>query len=948
MITPDNNVRIAIQNELMRSVIVEASAGTGKTTLLTNRVKTLVEKGVPLKSLAIVTFTEAAASELRCRIREILSEDQVKVISQTWITTIHGFASKILREYFHLCKGAPEFSMETTHFSETELAIHWDIFLSTIPKKALQESAYALNNYGSANLLEIAKEIEKHQWLTDISFMGDTNLAYRSTLDRWEKELVRISLLCTNSSDVLLKSIVNTVNSFNSKPISIAKLNLRGGTHGNWGGKDSLKEIKAILKEFNSTGIDTISSLEAIIPVLPAVEHLVFPFVNQMRKTWFEDPTRLSFDDLLHKTWQAISTSSVLRKELNNRFAHIFIDEFQDTSLVQVKLFTDLLEKIGLESKITVVGDPKQSIFGWRSADIETYKDTLNRLESLNALSETISVNFRSAKSIINFINPFGQALFNQISNEEIPFSCSYSPIVPSPDAEIGEGVTVHYLPDIKPASEIARIEAEYITTLIKNPTKTAILFRTGTRLDALTQALDQKGITYKVEASRDFKDRQEVIDTATILKAILNPSDEFSLLQTYRSIFFGISDIDITKRKNGIISDSINKADILIEQLRISASNLSPFAFIQTLFANTCLLSSVKASGYQISRRLANLRHILETAYKTESYDLLLEILTGCAPISADEPSAPPENDTGAVTLTTIHRAKGLAWEHVILTNPGAHSNNKTSNVLVNDRAMKCGIKVGNGFSAYYTPQKKREIARSRAEFRRLLYVAVTRPKTKLDILLPEKCSELSPAGVLNKALNEAKDFFTKKQIPENLSQPFTPPTNIEKIKSNNDDLFQNIFPNKLPPIDIQREQQMQLGTEVHNILEFIDFSNPEEWIKLNKANLLKTLCYPKLSIEYALKLFKIFDLTNAEILGREFPLILQGKQYYIDLLIRKDDIIEIIDYKTDLIDSEERVNKYRDKQLLYKRVIEETYGGKIKTYLVFLRTDKIVEIID
>ncbi len=945
MIAPDNNVRIAIQNETKRSVIVEASAGTGKTTLLTNRVNTLVQKGIPLKSLTIVTFTEAAASELRTRIRDILPADQVKTISQTWITTIHGFASKILREYFHLCKGAPEFSMETTHFSKEELAVHWDIFLSNASQQALQKSAYALNCYGSSNLLEIAKEIEKHQWLTGTSFLGDSELAYKTILLQWQKELTRLSLLCTNPSDLLLKKLDITLDSFQNKPIM--KVDVRSGSQGNWGGKDALKDVKNKLKEFNTTGLEEISSLEAIIPALPAIKYLVFPFVNQMRDLWFKDPTRLSFDDLLYKAWQAVSTSSVLRDELNERFIHIFIDEFQDTSLVQVKLFTDLLGKIGLKGKITVVGDPKQSIFGWRSADIETYKHTLDKLKSLNALSKTISVNFRSAKSIIDFVNPFSQALFDQISDEEIPFSCSYSPIQPCPKAQKGEGVTIHRLPDIKPAEEMARIEAEYITSLIKNPASTAILFRTGTRLDALTQALDQKGIMYKVEASRDFHKRQEVIDTAILLKTILNPSDEFSLLQTYRSIFFGISDIDLTKRKNGILSKDLKKANQLIQQLRDLATNLSPFVFLQTLYSNTCLLTSVKNSGYQTTRRLANLRHILETAEKTESYDILLEILLGKAPISADEPSAPPENDLGAVTLTTIHRAKGLAWEHVILANPGAHSSNKVSNVLVNDRAIECGLKLGKGFSAHYTQLKQREKARSKAEYRRLLYVAVTRPKGKLDILLPEKCTVESPAGVLNEALNQATHYFTEKLVPESPALPLPNPVTSGKTLLNNISKFKNIFPSKLPVTGNQREEQMHLGTEVHNILEFIDFSNPEKWIELNRLNLSKTLNYPDLSIELALKLFKIFDLTNADILGREFPLILKGKQYYIDLLIKKDSVIEVIDYKTDLNDSSERIDSYREKQLLYKKIIEETFGGVVKAYLVFLRTHKIVEVV-
>lgn len=939
----DRSIRELIRSEKSRSVVVEASAGTGKTTLLTDRVKALVESGVPIDKLAVVTFTEAAASELRSRIREKLSIQHKRTMDQAWITTIHGFASKILREYFHLCNGAPEFSMEAGHFSKAELEIYWDLFLADAKPEDLVDSAESLKKPGSLKLLEISSDIEKFRWFTDSLPLGDTRGELIRVSSFWQKRIESLIPLCTNQSDKLLKNIHSAAESINGG--TPEKVSLRAGSQGNWGGKESLAEVKMILKEYNNTGFKNISSYISMIPLLPAVNKLIMPFVNKMRARWDKDPTRLSFDDLLYRAWHSVSHSQELRTELNERFSHVFIDEFQDTSLVQVKLFRSLLEKSGLKRKLTIVGDPKQSIFGWRSADIETYKDTLDELEEARALSETIVVNFRSEISIIDFVNSFGSALFSGIPAEEIPFSCDYSPIEARPDARKGDGVTVHRLPEVL-AEEMAEIQAGAIVDLIKDPASTAILFRTGTRLDALVQELDNRNIPYRVEAGRDFHKRKEVEDTANLIRAILCPSNRFARAVTLRSIFFGISDRDITLWNQGRSPDSIKKAELLLKKLRQVSLTLPPGPFMETLFRNTCLLTAVKESGYQVTRRLGNLRFILESAHRTTDYSLLMETLTGEAPMSAEEPSAPPENNTGVVTLTTIHRAKGLAWKHVILTNPGSSFNNRTPAVLTNSRNLTAGIKIADGLTAHYHSLAERERARSRAEYRRLLYVAVTRPRDKLDIFIPGKFREGSPAGILSNALASATGLYQDKDVVAADSSSETAHVCKESQHLSSPDEFKLVYPDSLPVIQPGREKQMRLGTEVHGILEFIDFDAPDLWLENNIEQLQKALEFPHRAIQLARRFFEIFDLHGAEIIGREYPLLVNGNQYYIDLLIRRNGIFEVIDYKTDREDPKLKTEHYRSKQLLYTNTLKKLTNRKAIAKLVYLYHGVVVDL--
>ncbi len=939
----DSSIRETIRNEKNRSVVVEASAGTGKTTLLTDRVKALVESGIPLEKLAVVTFTEAAASELRVRIRKILSPEDRRAMDQAWITTIHGFASRILREYFHLCDGAPEFTMETGHFSKSELETHWDLFLAEADPAVLRDSAESLKKPGSSKLLEIAGEIENCRWFTDPSPLGNTEDELKRTGSFWKQRIESLVPLCIHKPDKLLDKIRSTIISLEGG--TAEKINLRGGSAGNWGGKESLAEVKAILKEYNDTGVRLMSAYAGMIPLLPAMDRLVIPFVNRMRSIWDSDPTRLSFDDLLYRAWLAVSRSQELRTELNERFSHIFIDEFQDTSLVQVRLFSILLEQSGLQKKLTVVGDPKQSIFGWRSADIETYKDTLEKLKEDNALFETIVVNFRSGTSIIDFVNSFGNALFTGAPSDEKPFSCDYSPIEARPDARQGEGVTVHRLPDL-PAGGMAEVQARRIADLIEEPASTAILFRTGTHLDALIQELDKRNIPYRVEARRDFHRRKEVEDTAALIKAVLCPSDRYALAKTFRSIFFGISDRDITLWRLDRSPGSVKAAEELLEKLRQVSRTLPPGPFMETLFRNTCLLPAVENSGYQVARRLGNLRFILETAHRTTDYALLLETLTGEAPVSAEEPSAPPESHTGVVTLTTIHRAKGLAWKHVILASPGNSFNSATPPVLTNSRDLTAGIKTAGGLTAHYHGLSEREKTRNRAEYRRLLYVAVTRPRQKLDIFLPGKTREDSPAGIMSDALTAAEGLYKDETVPADESPDRILPNGREHLHYKTPEDFKLLYPDSLPVIQANREMQMRLGTEVHEILEFIDFAEPDIWLSSNKEQLHNSLEFPDEAITLAMKFFEIFNLDDTEVMGREYPLLVNGKQYYIDLLIRRNGILEVIDYKTDRDDPEKKTEEYREKQLLYKNTLETLTGKEVKAKLVFLHHGIIADI--
>ena len=122
----DTRERLAAERE--RNVVIEASAGTGKTTLLVDRVRALLKAGIELDRLCVVTFTEAAASELRSRLRSL--PEAGPAVSRAWIHTIHAFAGRVLREYSHITGVDPDFRVCPSRFSPVETGSRWDRYVA--------------------------------------------------------------------------------------------------------------------------------------------------------------------------------------------------------------------------------------------------------------------------------------------------------------------------------------------------------------------------------------------------------------------------------------------------------------------------------------------------------------------------------------------------------------------------------------------------------------------------------------------------------------------------------------------------------------------------------------------------------------------------------------------------------------------------------------------------
>ena len=1007
----DQSSRDAILRETDRNVFVQASAGTGKTTLMVDRVVELVKKGAPLERIAVVTFTRPAAAELRMRVRNKLAEekdnrnclDALKTVSVSWISTIHRFASRILREYFNLTGVDPAFSTTEGHFDPLEINREWDRWLLGLEGLTHRE---ILEMTGTRLQREIALGIEERRWLDSIDCVGSTS-AELSVLDEFintHGTAVEEALdSCSNTSDkvfgkarqflIELEELRRRLPEISSQELinKHPTLNLQGGSKNNW---EDFEHAKVIFKA-------AVNRFKKILPVMKSgsMTELTWSFAcgfaGELRRKWDGDRSRLSYNDLLYITWKAIAGNGMLAESLSGKFDHILIDEFQDTSSDQVRLFTAFLEHAGSlpDGCVTIVADDKQSIYGWRSADIETYRSFRNRLEEGGALSETINTNFRSSRAIIRFVNAFGSQLFEDQTPEEQPFGCTYSPIEPRPGAPEGEPARVIVLPVMpeefkagySAGAYAALLSAQWYVDYLKNgfrdgnePGDYALLFRSGTHIHHFIDAFEREGIPYYVNSSRDFFNRPEIADLREIVRCTLYPMDRMAWVHTLRSLFFGISDnvinSAITSGTTGFTGHAdgcppeVREVNRQLCKLRQSILTIPLEDFLFELFFQMEMIPVVAAAGYQESRRLGNLQFLLERVFAGEiktPVELLTVLDKNLAPSRQEEPSTVPA-EGGAVTVTTIHRAKGLAWKNVALAAPSASSSRgRNDKVISYDHAKKAafdlGIPMGNEsdlkMRSLYWPEIVETVnAREKAEFRRLLYVAVTRPRDSLVVFVQSPPADNNSPGrilwdnIQSAALSDPECMSIKEIPPMEVSHHSPPPRSLVEVcddfsKSDDSVLFEID-----PKPDNWQPGGAAIGECVHSVLEKIDFSAPEQWFLDNEDFLRRVYGDDFEEIrELSLNLFRMklpFDLDNASILGREYAYCIGTsggiQKRYVDLLLRDNGKLTVVDYKTDSFSgssAEKVVQSYIEKQLYYIQDVSKLFCEPACGYLVFLR---------
>jgi ATP-dependent helicase/nuclease subunit A len=846
----DQEYRDVARRILDQNVVVEAGAGTGKTTLLTDRLLFLLlaggrnGQGLDVSRLAAMTFTEKAAGEIKVRLSSRLHDiiavidgrslpeprqsravdwlmevkqyfkrtpEQVRTSAEAALShmdranigTIHAFAASLLRTYPLQAGVDPRVEVdEGTAFDElfqTEWFQWLEGELGTKPPRASQWIE-VLSWASLEDLADLARALSREN-AGETSFGPSQRM--KDTLRGFYENIQRISLGKPEpgAASKILESLPPLTSHLHDLQEAIGNAQVplppRPRSDGarvrkwpkSWDGLDG----ETLYTEATALALDTSAFSEVLIR--RAVD-LVKPFCDAFRETYLKRGW-IGFDGLLLKARALVRDRVDVRQELKKRFDAILVDEFQDTDPLQGEMILFLAEEPSgaakrwedirfAPGKLFVVGDPKQSIYRFRGADIRAYSRFTQMILGQGGLRCPLQTNFRSHRGLVDPVNFF----FRTLMKEDKGLQPAYLPLHPRPSSAVPEdspfGAPVELALTVSgkegeplTARDSQQAEALWIASWIvthctRPPSAdgaakgirfgdVAVLFRTTSPLEIYLEVFKEAKIPYVVESDRTFYATQEVTDFINLLRVLDDPQDVISLVGVLRSPLVGLDDKDIhhlriageldyqeEPAKGTKLTDlSYYRVKSLYTFLRKMRNGVgkSPLGeFVSSLLRESFLLE-LSAAAYHQEQTLSNLMKLGRLAVEAGerrgiTLKEFIETASRAVKEAVEEGESPlADEHLDAVRVLTVHKAKGLEYPVVILPNLSASSGRGRSD----DTVMKTDWE--EGLSGLRLPRtkavdtvmsflKRAEEKREDAERVRLLYVALTRAREKVILL--------------------------------------------------------------------------------------------------------------------------------------------------------------------------------------------------------------------
>jgi ATP-dependent exoDNAse (exonuclease V) beta subunit len=841
----DTAARQRIRTSLNESLIVEASAGTGKTTELIRRIVAVLGEGADIGSIAAVTFTNKAAGELKLRLRQELDraratapderraplESALARLEEASIGTIHAFCAQILRERPVEALVDPAFR----ELTEVESRQIFDRAFRGWIQRQLDQPSPGLRRA----LIRLALSRSEDPPLERLKSAGRSLVDWRDYPAKWE----RVHWEREAELDTLAERVRKAGPNVNQKFQAIA-------------------DLAAWIERSEAVGRREYDTLESLLLKLlrdltqlkrKGAEELIYALdqfriqseadlAHQLRQEMaglvdrYEDLKRqagvLDFHDLLLKARDMVRGNRSVREFLQTRYSHIFVDEFQDTDPVQAELLlllssadpleTDWLAARPASGKLFLVGDPKQSIYKFRRADVVLYRTLRDRLADRGVGVVRLTRSFRSVRPIQQFVNA---AFETEMTGDVESGQAEYSPLEESRPGRADQPAVValpaprpyglrmisrreieHCLPDTVAAyvdwlinqsgwtvedpetRAMCRISARHICILYRRFTS----FGSDLTRD-YTRSLEARGIPHLLVGSRSFHAREEVETLRSALAAVEWPGDELSVFAALKGSLFAIPDATLLKfrlahqRLSPFLPEletaapefeSIQAALELLKDLHNQRNRRPVAETVHRLleFTRAHAGFALRPGGQQI---LANVYRVADVArgYETEGgisfrgfVDMLEEQVA-----RADSSEAPVlEEGSEGVRLMTVHAAKGLEFPVVILADITANQASREPDRYVDSERQLCAMRLLQCTPWPLLEHRDKEHARELAEGVRLTYVAATRAR---DLLVVPAVGDESIDSWLNplwNALYPAKADFRRSEPAPAACPPF------------------------------------------------------------------------------------------------------------------------------------------------------------------------------
>lgn len=883
--TADEAARAVARRRFDVPLLLEAGAGTGKTTTLIARLLTWTlgpgwERAASecdtsdeatiarkvLDGVVAITFTEAAASEMGHRLESayrMLAESRAqgdvprgsaaedlppdlstrrarasalaRALDRPVVHTIHAFCRGLLAEHPFEARLSPNFDVDadgsaleriTREVLETELgarlASEPDASIARLLSRdvgpvRLQEALTKLASAGRR-----ASDLEADPYTAErvAPLVDSLSARVREFLDGPGVHLARVGARSKVTVRVLdeLKSVLDALPS--SRPISIDTLDAAAELLcGRWSDASRKRLREWTTGTINASESKCLGDEEPLLPARAAALDREIDVFRRMRPLLHDSARRTlsvllarvraelvshgieTYTDLLHDARQLVRDNARVVMGFRARTRQMLVDEFQDTDRLQCELIRRIaLDDVPGTQKpgLFLVGDPKQSIYGWRNADLEAYESFAEEIEKQGGGRERLSVNHRSTRRILAEV----ERAMSPIMHAHAGLQPAFEPLVASRDID-GAPVerVVPWRLDVNAGhafrettkTDSRSIEADWIATdLVRQHAlgapwrDMAILLRATGDLDVYLSALRAQAVPYEVAGDKSFYQRREIIEASVLVRTIVDPRDHVALVALLRSSLVGVPDAaliplwrhgfhehvtelcapadasvraalraveaalpEVPRDVPGIervaeFGASLVAAIHAIARARHSLAHDPSDVFVEelrTLFLVEAKAASLYLGPYRVSNLERFFRRLAEELdeHGADTQSCLRALRTASSHQREAEEARPKDTALDAVQVLTIHKAKGLDFAHVYVADLDRSS--PVSHVPI------CDVETVNGCTSYAffgtaTPgYEDVESARERvaaAERVRTLYVAMTRARERLVLSGP------------------------------------------------------------------------------------------------------------------------------------------------------------------------------------------------------------------
>ena len=489
------------------------------------------------------------------------------------------------------------------------------------------------------------------------------------------------------------------------------------------------------------------------------------PFMAETLREVFLEKGATDFSEISLSALKALGTEEAptdLLLSLDHQIQHILVDEYQDTSYKQYELLKRLTSgwERGDGRTLYIVGDPMQSIYRFRDAEVSLYLET--REKSLNNIQLhplLLKTNFRSQKKVVDWVNACFGGLFPAHDNPETG-AISYSPSEACWPEEAFPGAVYHPLPPSESAQEYAEAEALKVTNLVLRLQKEhpgasiALLVRARNHLSSIVTHFRQRGIRFQAEDIDPLTSRPEIRDLLALMRALINPADRLSWLSVLRAPWCGLSLNDVHRLAwndreapvwdllnhpqglNGMSDDGRRRARKFIEIMTPVMVALPSARFREILEACWIALAGPacvdSATPEDIQVFFDEVEKVVDTGDRVqlENFHLVLGQLY----------ASPQTGEGHPVQIMTLHKAKGLEFDFVLLPGLGKMTPNESKRLVFwmpyqEDLLLAPIEERGGPNSQVYDFLARLDKEKDRFEVLRLLYVATTRAKKRIHL---------------------------------------------------------------------------------------------------------------------------------------------------------------------------------------------------------------------